>query len=364
MVQHTLRCLVVGAGSSGLAACEQATEAGIEVVCLEARQGVGGAWRYEDDPGRCDVHFDDEGWATVASPGCVTAFLLLLPKFPLNEGYSLLLSAARATNEAPLPRHRCTRVCEQTYRPRSCSFVTAPSLRQSFVPFFSLSLVSFPTDTAGIPCTGSLLHPRTSPVLPRGLCPPLPPPHPLQHPPRLSPPYPPLRLAPSPHSTKTLARFVPLDTGAGRPARDGDVRLRLRCERALCAAVYPLDGGAEVVGRRTTACEVVPRCEAVRAEGEDAARRSLRFPFCDFSLTSTLPAFAASTDRPRRWQLRLRVRHHPRTRLVHPHPAPILPLGPPSEDLPISPLASAARYPLGRAGCAGVFEGGQDEAAD
>ncbi|KAJ8295454.1 Thiol-specific monooxygenase [Rhodotorula toruloides] len=69
MVQHTLRCLVVGAGSSGLAACEQATEAGFEVVCLEARQGVGGAWRYEDDPGRCDVHFDDEGWATVASPG-------------------------------------------------------------------------------------------------------------------------------------------------------------------------------------------------------------------------------------------------------------------------------------------------------
>ncbi|BGP22800.1 flavin dependent monooxygenase [Rhodotorula toruloides] len=69
MVLHTLRCLVVGAGSSGLAACEQATEAGIDVVCLEARAGVGGAWRYEDDPGKCSVQFDDDGWATVTSPG-------------------------------------------------------------------------------------------------------------------------------------------------------------------------------------------------------------------------------------------------------------------------------------------------------
>lgn len=68
MVQHAQRWLVVGAGSSGLAACEQATEHGLDVVCVEQRGGVGGAWRYDADPGKCDVRFDDDGWATVASP--------------------------------------------------------------------------------------------------------------------------------------------------------------------------------------------------------------------------------------------------------------------------------------------------------
>ncbi|BGP13866.1 monooxygenase [Rhodosporidiobolus nylandii] len=62
------RCLVVGAGSSGLSAIQQALDAGLDVVAVEARAGVGGAWRYDADPGECRVDFDEHGSATLSSP--------------------------------------------------------------------------------------------------------------------------------------------------------------------------------------------------------------------------------------------------------------------------------------------------------
>lgn len=61
--------LIIGAGSSGLAATQQALEAGLEPFCCEARPGVGGAWRFDADPGVCEWVFDDDGQASVYTPG-------------------------------------------------------------------------------------------------------------------------------------------------------------------------------------------------------------------------------------------------------------------------------------------------------
>ncbi|GAA6037137.1 hypothetical protein JCM8097_008754 [Rhodosporidiobolus ruineniae] len=63
------RCLVVGAGSSGLAACQQVRDAGLEVVCIDAQPGVGGAWRYDPQPGQCRVVYDEHGTAVASAPG-------------------------------------------------------------------------------------------------------------------------------------------------------------------------------------------------------------------------------------------------------------------------------------------------------
>lgn len=57
--------LVIGAGSSGLAAVQQCLEAGLEPFCCEARPGVGGAWRFDPDPGAAEWHFDHRGQASV-----------------------------------------------------------------------------------------------------------------------------------------------------------------------------------------------------------------------------------------------------------------------------------------------------------
>jgi cation diffusion facilitator CzcD-associated flavoprotein CzcO len=42
---------VIGAGTSGLAACRALSHAGIPFVCVEAAAGIGGLWRYEDPAG-------------------------------------------------------------------------------------------------------------------------------------------------------------------------------------------------------------------------------------------------------------------------------------------------------------------------
>ncbi|GAA5830317.1 hypothetical protein JCM11251_001304 [Rhodosporidiobolus azoricus] len=63
------RCLVVGAGSSGLAAIQQGLDAGLDVLCVEQGEGVGGAWRFDPAPGECKVAFDENGMAIVSSPG-------------------------------------------------------------------------------------------------------------------------------------------------------------------------------------------------------------------------------------------------------------------------------------------------------
>ncbi|GAA5917339.1 hypothetical protein JCM5296_001296 [Sporobolomyces johnsonii] len=62
------RCLIIGAGSSGLSGIQQALDAGLEPVAYEARAGVGGAWRFDADPGSCEVVFDEQGWARLSSP--------------------------------------------------------------------------------------------------------------------------------------------------------------------------------------------------------------------------------------------------------------------------------------------------------
>ncbi|GAA5996183.1 flavin-containing monooxygenase [Rhodotorula paludigena] len=63
------RVLVMGAGSSGLAAVQQALEAGLEPVCFEARPGIGGAWRYDPEPGDKILDWDDDGWCSPRCPG-------------------------------------------------------------------------------------------------------------------------------------------------------------------------------------------------------------------------------------------------------------------------------------------------------
>ncbi|GAA5944891.1 hypothetical protein JCM1841_000599 [Sporobolomyces salmonicolor] len=67
-VQAKKRCLIIGAGSSGVAAIQQALAAGLEPVAYEARAGIGGAWRFDADPGSCEVEFDEQGWARLSSP--------------------------------------------------------------------------------------------------------------------------------------------------------------------------------------------------------------------------------------------------------------------------------------------------------
>lgn len=62
------KVLIVGAGSSGIAAIKEALEVGLDPIAYEASSGVGGAWRYKEDPGDCRVRFDKQGWATFASP--------------------------------------------------------------------------------------------------------------------------------------------------------------------------------------------------------------------------------------------------------------------------------------------------------
>ena len=41
---------VIGAGWSGLVACKYMLEEGLSVVAIEKREGIGGVWRYSDDP--------------------------------------------------------------------------------------------------------------------------------------------------------------------------------------------------------------------------------------------------------------------------------------------------------------------------
>ena len=41
---------VIGAGWSGLVACKSVLEEGLTVVAIEKREGIGGVWRYSDDP--------------------------------------------------------------------------------------------------------------------------------------------------------------------------------------------------------------------------------------------------------------------------------------------------------------------------
>ncbi|GAA5978123.1 hypothetical protein JCM10908_004237 [Rhodotorula pacifica] len=63
------RALIIGAGASGLAAIQQALEAGLEPVCIEARSTVGGTWHFDETPGLCEVSFDSEGSAHLRVPG-------------------------------------------------------------------------------------------------------------------------------------------------------------------------------------------------------------------------------------------------------------------------------------------------------
>ncbi|GAA6063282.1 hypothetical protein JCM10212_004664 [Sporobolomyces blumeae] len=69
MIVTNRKCLVIGAGSAGLAAVREALHAGLDPIAYEARSGCGGAWRYDPDPGECTVEFDARGWATFASRG-------------------------------------------------------------------------------------------------------------------------------------------------------------------------------------------------------------------------------------------------------------------------------------------------------
>lgn len=68
LMARTRRVIIIGAGSSGLAAVQQALDARLEPVCIEANPGVGGAWRYDADAGECKVEFDEHGMAFVSSP--------------------------------------------------------------------------------------------------------------------------------------------------------------------------------------------------------------------------------------------------------------------------------------------------------
>ncbi|GAA5971289.1 hypothetical protein JCM8115_005495 [Rhodotorula mucilaginosa] len=63
------RALIIGAGASGLAAVQQALEAGLEPVCFEARSSVGGIWQFDEHAGPCEVSFDPEGSARLRVPG-------------------------------------------------------------------------------------------------------------------------------------------------------------------------------------------------------------------------------------------------------------------------------------------------------
>ncbi|GAA6058243.1 hypothetical protein JCM3770_007431 [Rhodotorula araucariae] len=68
MASPRRRILVIGAGSSGLAAIQQSLAAGLDPVCFEARPGVGGAWRYDPDPGEATLAWTSDGSCSIASP--------------------------------------------------------------------------------------------------------------------------------------------------------------------------------------------------------------------------------------------------------------------------------------------------------
>lgn len=80
-----LKCLIVGAGSSGIAAAKEALKAGLEPHVYEARDGPGGAWRYDKDPGPCKVDFNQDGWATFSNPG-ESDFRGPSPPSPMYDG--------------------------------------------------------------------------------------------------------------------------------------------------------------------------------------------------------------------------------------------------------------------------------------
>ncbi|KAK4701314.1 hypothetical protein P7C70_g4917, partial [Phenoliferia sp. Uapishka_3] len=62
------KALVIGAGSSGLAALSELRSKGIDTVAIEARNDVGGQWNFEA-PGKCSVRFDEGGRCVVSAPG-------------------------------------------------------------------------------------------------------------------------------------------------------------------------------------------------------------------------------------------------------------------------------------------------------
>ncbi len=51
MEAHQARVCVIGAGSSGITACQNLAERGIDFDCFEKSSSVGGNWRYENDNG-------------------------------------------------------------------------------------------------------------------------------------------------------------------------------------------------------------------------------------------------------------------------------------------------------------------------
>ncbi|GAA5957607.1 hypothetical protein JCM3765_001453 [Sporobolomyces pararoseus] len=85
MTQKKLKCLIVGAGSSGIAAAKEALKVGIQPVIYEAREGSGGAWRFDKDPGPCKVEFNRYGWATFSNPG-ESDFAGPSPPSPMYDG--------------------------------------------------------------------------------------------------------------------------------------------------------------------------------------------------------------------------------------------------------------------------------------
>ncbi|GAA5904869.1 uncharacterized protein JCM6883_004894 [Sporobolomyces salmoneus] len=69
MTQKKLKCLIVGAGSSGIAAAKESLNVGLEPSVYEARGGPGGAWRFDKDPGTCQLRFSEDGWAIFSNQG-------------------------------------------------------------------------------------------------------------------------------------------------------------------------------------------------------------------------------------------------------------------------------------------------------
>lgn len=68
---------VIGAGWSGLVACKSMLEEGLSVVALEKKEGIGGVWRYSDDP----------TIPTVMKTTCCTSYstVMEMSDFPMPE---------------------------------------------------------------------------------------------------------------------------------------------------------------------------------------------------------------------------------------------------------------------------------------
>ena len=49
-LSHHHDVTVIGVGWSGLVACKYMLEEDLSVVAIEKREGIGGVWRYSDDP--------------------------------------------------------------------------------------------------------------------------------------------------------------------------------------------------------------------------------------------------------------------------------------------------------------------------